>query len=158
MNALTVRELMTSPPITIGPQTRLPRIKSIMRERYIRRVLVVQDDRLLGIVTLGDVRNAFPSDASALSIYELSYLLDRVTAADIMRAGVITIEADMPVSEAARIMLTQKISGIPVLQSGRLVGIITESDIFRAVVNGALPVAAPSSRSHVGHAPLTTAL
>jgi len=140
MQSIAVRALMSSPVITITPQTRLPQIKNILRENNIRRVPVVAQDRLVGIVTLGDVRNAFPSDATTLSIYELSDLLAKVTATDVMRTAVIGINADAPLVEAARLMLTQKISGLPVLEDGRLVGMITESDIFRAVISGSLPL------------------
>ncbi len=146
MDALAVRRLMRSPVVTVPPRATLPQLKQLMREHGIRRLPVVEADRLLGIVTLGDVRNAFPSDATTLSIYELSYLLDKVTAGDIMRTELVTIDADASVVEAARAMLEHKVSGLPVVERDRLVGIITESDIFRAIVAGALaPAGAPAS-------------
>jgi CBS domain-containing protein len=144
MDALPVRELMRSPVVTVSPRATLPQLKHLMREHQIRRLPVVENDRLVGIVTLGDVRNAFPSDATTLSIYELSYLLDKVTAAEVMRTDLITIEADTPVVEAARAMLEHKISGLPVVERGAIIGIITESDIFRAIVAGTLAPAAPA--------------
>lgn len=146
MDALAVRQLMRSPVVTVSPRATLPQLKHLMREHGIRRLPVVEDDRVIGIVTLGDVRNAFPSDATTLSIYELSYLLDKVTAGEIMRTDLVTIEADAPVVDAARAMLEHKVSGLPVVERDRLVGIITESDIFRAIVTGALaPVTTPTS-------------
>lgn len=134
MTTLTVRAMMTTPVLSVTPQTRLPQIKSLMRARGVRRLPVVDRDRLVGIVTLGDVRNAFPSDATSLSIYELSYLIDKVVAADIMRTDVLTIGVDAPLAEAARLMLDRKISGLPVMDGSRLVGMITESDLFRALI------------------------
>ena len=138
MEPLTVRALMSQPVIVVAPHTRLPKLKSLMREHHIRRLPVVKGTEVVGIITMGDVRNAFPSDATTLSIYELSYLLDKVIATDVMRTEVLTIAVQAPVIEAARLMLQHKVSGLPVLEQGRLVGILTESDIFRAVVAGQL--------------------
>lgn len=138
-----VRDVMTSPVIGVAPQTRLPALKHLMVEHQIRRVPVVQRHKVLGIVTLGDLRNAYPSNATALSIYELSYLLDQVTANDIMTTSVITIDADAPLAEAARLMLENKVSGMPVVCGGRLVGMVTESDVFRAVIAGQAPLQVP---------------
>lgn len=134
MSTLSVYELMSSPVITVTPTTRLPQLKNMLRDHQIRRLPVIDDGQLVGIVTLGDVRNAFPSDGTTLSIYELSYLLDQVTAAEIMHTDVITIAPDAALTDAARLMLTHKVSGLPVMLNGNLVGIITESDIFRAMV------------------------
>ena len=136
MHAPTVRELMHSPVVSVTRHTRLPFIKSLMREKSVRRVAVVDHEALIGIITLGDVRNAFPSDASALSGFELSYLVDKVTAEEIMRTNVITVEADVPVVEAAKLMLEHKVSGLPVLSAGRMVGVITEIDILRTLIEG----------------------
>ncbi len=136
MQGLLVSALMSTPVISITPQTRLPEIKNVMREKNIRRLPVLERDRLVGIVSLGDVRNAFASDATTLSIYELTHLLYKVTAKEVMRTEVMTIDIDAPVTAAAEQMLLHKVSGLPVLQDGRLVGMITESDIFRALIAG----------------------
>jgi len=145
MESVTVRSLMSSPVISIPKTMRLPQIKNLMRDNNIRRLPVLDDDRVVGIVTYGDIRNAFPSDATTLSIYELSYLIGQVSAADIMRRAVITVDADTSVVDVARLMLTQKISGLPVVDNGKLVGMITESDIFRAVLTGQLVLTATVS-------------
>ncbi|MBA3944656.1 MAG: CBS domain-containing protein [Herpetosiphonaceae bacterium] len=143
MSGISIRALMSAPVIAVSPQTRLPHIKSRMEEHHIRRLPVVEHDHLIGIISLGDVRNALPSDAITLSIYELTSLLYKITAKDLMRTPVITIEADAPLLEAAQCMLQQRVSGLPVLQNGQLVGMVTESDIFRALVGG--QVALPES-------------
>jgi CBS domain-containing protein len=144
---------MNSPAITISPSTTLPYIKTLLREHQIRRLPVVDRNRLVGIVTLGDVRNACPSEATTLSIYELSYLLTTVTAANIMRQSVVAVQADSAVADAARLMLTQKISGLPVLDGSQLVGMLTESDIFRAVISGQVMLTASSIAMPVGRTP-----
>jgi CBS domain-containing protein len=136
MQSLRVRDLMTSPVFTVAPPTRLPVIKLFMCEKRIHRLPVVNRSRLVGIITLGDVRNAFPSDVPAIGAMEARHALDRVRAADIMRTDVITVTADALLSEAALLMLYHRISGLPVLDGNQLAGIITKSDICRAVVAG----------------------
>jgi CBS domain-containing protein len=105
-----------------------------MREHKVRRLPVVQAGKLAGIVTLGDVREAGPSDATSLSIFELNYLLAKLTIGEIMTKNPVTVAAETSLHDAAQIMLEKKIGGLPVMEGDNLVGIITESDIFRAVV------------------------
>jgi CBS domain-containing protein len=95
---------------------------------------VVEDGRLVGIVTRGDLRAAGPSDASTLSIYEWRALLEHATVADCMTCDPIAIAPDAPVLYAAQQMLLRKISGLPVVEDGRVVGVITESDLFRLLI------------------------
>lgn len=131
-----VREWMTADPITVKLDTSLPETHQIMVSEEIRRLPVVDDDgRLIGIVTLGDVRGAQPSPATSLSIWEMNYLLSSLDVEKIMTPDPITVHPDQTIGEAARIMLENRISGLPVTEEdGRLVGIITESDIFSMVV------------------------
>jgi CBS domain-containing protein len=114
---------------------------------HIRRLPVVDRGRLVGIVTLGDVREAQPSHATTLSIYELNYLLSNLTVDEIMTRNPLTISPDAMIREAALVMLQHKIGGLPVMEDSRLVGIITESDIFRVLAlepdNDALPSTGP---------------
>jgi CBS domain-containing protein len=129
-----VGDWMTSNPVTISPKTKLPDAHKLMVERRVRRLPVVDDGRLVGIVTLGDVREAEPSDATSLSIFELNYLLAQLTVDRIMTRHPITVTPETPLRVAAQIMLTQKIGGLPVMSHEKLVGIITETDIFRVLV------------------------
>lgn len=128
-----VRDWMTPNPITIVPKTTLPDAHKLMRDSKIRRLPVVERERLVGIVTLGDVREAEPSNATTLSIYELNYLLSKLTVDSIMTRDPLTIAPDATIRQAARLMLEHKIGGLPVTEQGHLVGIITESDIFRVL-------------------------
>lgn len=128
-----VRDWMTANPITIQPKTTLPEAHKLMREARVRRLPVVDHEHLVGIVTLGDVREASPSDASTLSIYELNYLLSKLTVEKIMTREPLTISPDASIRDAARLMLDHKIGGLPVTENERVVGIITESDIFRVL-------------------------
>jgi CBS domain-containing protein len=134
MNTQIVRNWMTSNPITITPQTTLPEAHQLMDKYNIRRLPVINKGKLVGIVTRGDIREAQASDATTLSVYELNYLLDRTPAKEFMAYDPITIAADAPISEAARRMLQHKIGGLPVVEYGRLVGIITETDLCRLLI------------------------
>jgi acetoin utilization protein AcuB len=129
-----VRDWMTPNPVTVTADTPLLDAHQLMVERKIRRLPVMKDGRLVGIITLGDVRGAQPSEATSLSVWEINYLISKLTVERVMSHPPITIEADRPVREAARVMLENKIAGLPVMEGGRLVGIITESDVFRMVV------------------------
>ncbi|MFN2172650.1 MAG: CBS domain-containing protein [Candidatus Promineifilaceae bacterium] len=136
MKTERVRDWMSTDLITVSLDTTLPEVHQIMVSEEIRRLPVVDENgRLIGIVTLGDVRGAQPSPATSLSIWEMNYLLSSLDVQKIMTPDPITVTPDQTVGEAARIMLENRISGLPVIETGgRLVGIITESDIFSMVV------------------------
>lgn len=130
-----VNDWMTREVATISPEMTLPEAHRLMEDKKIRRLPVMTEGRLVGIVTRGDIRGAEPSGATSLSIWEVNYLLAKLKIAEIMTAHPITIAATETIGEAARLMLEKKISGLPVVDNvGHLVGIITESDIFRLVV------------------------
>ncbi len=131
-----VRDWMTTNVIHIKPQTTLPKAHELMNSKNIRRLPVVDDNgRLVGIVTQGDVRGAEPSQATSLSVWELNYLLASLRIDEIMTRDLVTVDENATIGEAARLMLEYRISGLPVAnEAGALVGIITESDIFRMVV------------------------
>jgi CBS domain-containing protein len=129
-----VCDWMTREVITISPNTSLVEAHKLMVEKRIRRLPVTHDGRLVGIVTLGDVRGAEPAHASSLNIWESDHLLAKLKVIEIMTQRPVTIRENARMWEAARIMLDKKFSGLPVVdQAGHLVGIITESDIFRLV-------------------------
>ena len=134
MNTQIVRNWMTPNPITITPQTTLPEAKRLMDEHYVRRLPVIHKGKLVGIVTRGDIREAQASTATTLSVYELNYLLDRTPAKEFMAHDPITISPDAPIGEAARRMMQHKIGGLPVVEYGELVGIITETDFCRLLI------------------------
>ncbi len=132
---IMVSEWMTSPVLSITPSTPISSAHQMMKDYGIRRLPVVEDNRLVGIITLGDVREASPSDATTLSIWELNYLWAQLTVDRVMSRKILTVQPTDLVLDAAKIMLEQKVSGLPVVNSREeLVGIITESDIFRMLV------------------------
>jgi len=131
-----VSDWMTKDVITIAPETSLKEAHDIMNSKRIRRLPVVSHNKVVGIVTLGDIRGAEPSQATSLSVWEMNDLLANLKVSKIMTHNPATINLNESIGEAAKFMLEKKFSGLPVVdEAGKLVGIITESDIFRLVVN-----------------------
>lgn len=131
MNKGLVKDHMTSPVVSISSDTGLSEAHKIMADNKVRRLPVVEKNKLVGIISLNDVLEAKPSDASSLSIWELNYLVANLKIKDIMCSSVFSLSPDATIADAARMMLDKKFSGIPVTENDTLVGIITESDIFR---------------------------
>jgi CBS domain-containing protein len=133
---ITVKEWMAQPVVSVTPDTPVADAYNMMMQKSIRRLPVVEHERLVGIVTLGDLREARPSPATSLSIYELNYLLAKLTVGQVMTHNPLTVSPHTPIPTAARIMLEHKVSGLPVVdEEKRPVGIITESDIFRMLID-----------------------
>jgi acetoin utilization protein AcuB len=131
---MLVEKRMKRDPITIGPEDSFRHAMTLIRQKGIRHLPVLDGNRLVGIVTDRDIRQASPSPATSLEIHELHYLLEKVKIHEIMTKKVHSVTPATPVEEAARLMLQHKIGGLPVLEEGRLVGIITETDILSAFV------------------------
>ena len=128
-----VKYRMTPHPITVAPDTSVAEALGFMRQNRVRRLPVVdKKGTIVGIVTEKDLLYASPSPATSLSVYEIGYLLSRLKVEEIMKRDVITVGADAPLEEAARIMADNKIGSLPVVEGDKLVGIITETDIFKA--------------------------
>jgi CBS domain-containing protein len=135
MKTELVRDWMTPDPVCAPPDMSLPDAHKLMKDHRIRRLPVLnKKGHLIGIVTRGDIRGAEPSEATSLSIYEVHYLLGQLTLERIMTKNPITVLPDTTLGDAARLMLEHKIAGLPVVTENRVVGIITESDIFRMLV------------------------
>ena len=140
-----VRDWMSPNPVTIGPKASVHEAHALMKDKHFRCLPVVEHDKLIGIVTLSDVLQAEPSKATSLSIYEINYLLAKITIDQLMSREVFTVQASATIRDAARIMLEHDVSGLPVLDGDKLAGIITESDIFRVLVQAPQEVAEPAS-------------
>ena len=135
---MLVRDIMQSRVITATPQTGVPEALGVLRTRGVRHLVIVDGDTLVGIVSDRDLKQAGALDER----------LGQWTIGEIMTRSVITIEPSAPVEDAAQLMLTEKISALPVTRTGRLVGIVTETDIVRLFVR-ALGAGEPSSRIDV---------
>ncbi len=131
---MLVREWMTPDPVTIRPDTPVLEAMRHLKEKGFRRLPVVENGRLVGIVTDKDLKDAMPSKATTLSVWELNYLLSKLTVSEVMAKPVITVGVDEPLEEAALLMEEYKIGGLPVLEGGRLVGIITITDVLKSFI------------------------
>lgn len=134
MHNYRIAEWMSTPPLVVPPTLALAAAQHLMEERHVRRLPVVEDGRLVGIVTWGDLRSAWPSAATTLSVYEWRALLEQATIAECMTRDPITVGPDTNVLDAAQTMLRCKIGGLPVVADGRVVGMITESDLLRLLI------------------------
>ena len=129
---MLVKDRMTERPVTITPDTSVSRALELMRREGFRRFPVVdKNGKLVGIVLEKDLLYASPSAATTLSVFEIHTLLAKVKVGDVMTKDVITVSEDTPMEEAARIMADNKIGGLPVVRGNALVGIITETDLFK---------------------------
>jgi acetoin utilization protein AcuB len=131
MNPQLAKDWMTRSPVTITEDTSLTAASRLMQDNDIRRLPVVEHGKVVGIVTWGDIREASASDATSLTVFELGYLLKKLQVDRFMTRHPITVTPTTTISRAAQLMMEHKIGGLPVVENGKLVGILTESDIFR---------------------------
>jgi CBS domain-containing protein len=139
---MKVQDIMTTGPIVVPVEMPVLDAQQLMAKRRIRHLLVSDGKKLLGIVTDRDIRLNVPSPATSLSVWEINYLLARLTVDAVMTKSVITVEPERDAAEAARIMLDHKIGALPVLDAGIIVGIVTETDMLRAFAKLATPALA----------------
>jgi len=131
-----VEQRMTPNPITIASTATIADASELMRINHFRRLPVVDNGVLVGIVTDRDLRAVSPSPATTLSIFELNYILAKMQIKDIMKKKVVTIKADATVEEAALLLYNNRIGGLVVVDNqGKVTGIITETDIFKCFVD-----------------------
>jgi acetoin utilization protein AcuB len=128
---MLVRERMSYPVVSVSPDMPINEALNLMKKEHIRRTPVMKEGKLVGIVATEDLLNASPSPATSLSIWEMNYLLSKITIKDVMTKDVMTVADDTPIEEAARIMADNKIGGLPVIREGKVVGMITETDLFK---------------------------
>lgn len=133
---MLVSEWMTKDPRVVSSKTPVMEAMQMMRSGGYRRLPVVDGGALVGIVTDRDLRDATPSQATSLSVYELNYLLSKLSLKEVMQSAPITVSPDDPVERAALLMEEHKISGLPVVEHERVVGILTITDMLRAFVTG----------------------
>lgn len=131
---MLVHERMKHPVITIPHDLPIIDALNLMKREQIRRVPVIQDGELVGIVSEKDLLNASPSSATSLSIYEINYLISKIKVSEVMHKDVFTVAEDTPIEEAARIMADNKIGGLLVTRGEAIVGIITETDLFKILL------------------------
>jgi len=132
---MRVEEFMTRSVITVSPETKLLDAQKIMAEKKIRRLPVVDKGKLVGILTERDLLESTPSRMNPMGAQQLHYILSKMKVRDVMRQNPVTISPNTPFEDALRIGQEKKIGSFPVVENGKLVGIVTESDIVRFLIN-----------------------
>jgi len=133
---MLVKQKMTKTPITTRIDMSVPDALDLMHEKKVHRLPVLDPDgNLVGIISESDLLYASPSPATTLNVWEMHALLAKLKVEKVMTRKVITVTEDTPIEEAARIMVDKQIGGLPVLREKDLVGIITETDIFKVFIS-----------------------
>lgn len=151
-----IRDVMTSNVVTIPSTTSMADAKRIMQAHKFRRLPVVDKGKLLGIVTEHGLEQVSPSKATSLTVWELSYLLDKTSVKEIMEKNVVTVSPDMTVEEALAVAQKSLVGALVVVEDGRVVGMVTTNDFFYKIVNPVLGIGDPGVRLEVtggGEAP-----
>ena len=144
-----VRDIMTTNVVTIPSSTSIADAKRIMEAHHIRRLPVVDKGKLVGIVTENRLESVSPSKATSLTVWQLSYLLDRTPVKEIMEGNVMTITPDATVEESVAIAQGSRVGALVVVEDGRVVGICTTNDFFYKIVNKVLGLGEPGTRIEV---------
>jgi CBS domain-containing protein len=131
---LTVADAMTRDPVTLGPEESLAKGLEVMRRHAIRRIPIVLEGALVGLLAEGDLKRAQPSTLSA-SEEEFNRVMEGTTVSRIMIERPVTVAADAPLVDAARTLLKTKFGALPVVESGKVIGILTDNDLHRCLVD-----------------------
>jgi acetoin utilization protein AcuB len=132
---MIIERRMTRNPVTASPEMSVAEASALMKREKVHRLPVLDKDRkLVGIISEKDILYASPSPVSTLSIHEMAYLLSQLTVKKLMTRDVVTITKDTTVEEAARLMVDQDLSSLPVLEDGKLIGIVSKSDLFKILL------------------------
>lgn len=129
---MAVKDFMTTDVVCISATTTVAKAADLMREKGLRRLPVVEKDKLIGLITATTMAEAMPSKATSLSIYEMNYLLNKTIVRDIMIKQVVTVSGYQQLEDAIYLMMKHKIGVLPVVEQGAVKGIITDRDIFKA--------------------------
>lgn len=129
---MAVKDFMTRKVVYISPDTTIAHAADIMRDQKLHRLPVIENDKLVGLVTEGTIAEASPSKATSLSIYEMNYLLNKTKVKDVMIHDVVTVSQYASLEDATYLMLKNKIGILPVVDNEQVYGVITDRDIFKA--------------------------
>jgi len=144
-----VKDIMTMNVVTIPSNTSISDAKRIMEAHRIRRLPIVDRGKLVGMVTEHRLEAYTPSKATTLSVWEIGYLLGNTPVKDIMEKNVVTVTPDMTVEEVLALAQEKAVGALPVLEDGRVVGIVTTNDFFYKIANPVLGIGMPGTRVEV---------
>lgn len=132
---MIIESRMTRNPVTVSPDLSVVEASEIMKAEKVHRLPVLDKDKnLVGVISEKDILHAAPSAASTLSIHEMAYLLSKLTVKKVMKRDVVTIQKTTPVEDAARLMVDQDLSCLPVMDGKKIVGIVSKSDLFKILL------------------------
>ena len=146
---MQVSDIMTTNVVTIPSSTSIADAKRILEAHRFRRLPVVDKGRLVGIVTERGLEQVSPSKATSLSVWELTYLLNKTTVKEIMERNVVTVSPDVSAEEAVSVAQSNKVGALVVVEDGRVVGIVTTNDFFYKIINPILGLGQPGSRIEI---------
>jgi acetoin utilization protein AcuB len=146
---MKVSDIMAGNVVTIPSNTSIADAKRIMQAHRFRRLPVVDKGKLVGVVTERRLESVSPSKATSLSVWELSYLLDKTSVKEIMERDVVTVPPDMSAEEALALAQGHKIGSLMVVEGGRVIGMVTTNDFFYKIVNPILGLGIPGSRIEI---------
>ena len=129
---MAVKDFMTRKVVYVSPDTTVAHTADMMREQGLRRLPVIENDRLVGVVTERTMAEASPSKVTSLSIYEMNYLLNKTKIRDIMARDVVTVSPYASLEDAVYAMMKNQVGILPVVEAGQVFGVITEKDVFKA--------------------------
>ena len=132
---MLVRDRMTKNPYTIQASAGITELMGLIREKNLKRVPVLDGEKVVGMISTSDIDKVSPTKATSLSVFEINYLLSKVQVKDAMKRNFIAISPDELVEDAAVEMRAARVSAVPVVDNGKLVGIMTESDLFDALID-----------------------
>jgi len=144
---------MTSRVVTVSSDTVVPQAEEIMRAHRFARLPIVDSGKLVGLLTKDRVLRAAPSSATSLSVWELTYLLSKMTVGEIMQRNVVTVSPDATIEAAVTLAQQRRVGCLPVVEGGTLVGIVTTNDFFFKVLNPILGIGAGGTRLIVSECP-----
>jgi acetoin utilization protein AcuB len=144
-----VKDIMTMNVVTIPSNTSISDAKRIMEAHRIRRLPIVDRGKLVGMVTEHRLEAYTPSKATTLSVWEIGYLLGNTPVKDIMEKNIVTVTPNMTVEEVLALAQEKAVGALPVLEDGRLVGIVTTNDFFYKIANPVLGIGMPGTRVEV---------
>ena len=149
---MKIKDIMTWNVVTITSDTPIMEARKILETHKIRRVPVVDRGKLVGLVTLDRIIGVGPSQATSLSIWEINYLLAKMKVGEIMQKDVVTIEPDASIEQGLSRGFNKKVGIMPVVENGKVIGVVTTTDFMLKVLNVSLGVGLHGIRLNIANA------
>jgi len=143
---MRIRDIMTWDVVTVSSDTPIMEARKIMNAHNVRRLPVVDKGKLIGMISRDGITRASPSPATSLSVWEINYLVAKMTVKDIMSKTLVTVTPDTTVESAVSLAQNKGVGALPVLEDGTLVGIVTTDDFFYKILNPMLGIGKPGIR------------